>query len=195
MESGMSENDNSAMTLLMRKFRRLARLGAGVLVLHHRPKNGEAAYRGGTGIPANTDMAISADKTDEGIVELREIRFRGCAKWEIDFRVHFSETSYSYDVIRESYTHQAIKEEKQANEGALLEIIEENVDANDGKGPTQSELQELAKAQGISRRAFQKELPNLVQRKLVVVKTGERGAIYYRRPTRLFVVQAEEKTA
>jgi 5S rRNA maturation endonuclease (ribonuclease M5) len=132
-ESGMSENDPVAMTLLMRKFRRLARLGAGVLVLHHAPKYGDVKYRGTTSIPNNTEQAIGIQKTDDGGgVELREIRFRGCPKWEIDAKVTFGET-YSYTVLRDETAGQAVAKKKAVKTdkaGAFKEYVQQNPDAN-----------------------------------------------------------------
>jgi hypothetical protein len=185
MESGMSENDNGAMTELMRKFRRLARLGAGVLVLHHAPKYGEAGYRGGTSIPNNTEMAIGISKTDEGVVQLREIRFRGCAKWEIDIKVHFGE-HYTYEVLRDASTSQAIRQVASDHEKAILEIIRENAD--ESGGANQGQILALADAVGISKRAGLKTLEKLAKEKKVSVKVGDRGARLYRPDAGLFAV-------
>src|SRR2546425_183010 len=81
------------MVHLMQKFKRLARRCAGVLLLHHDAKYGEAGFRGATGIPALTDMSIKVRKEEmDGYthVELREIRFRDCGTWEMDLRVDFA---------------------------------------------------------------------------------------------------------
>jgi hypothetical protein len=152
MEAGMSENDNGAMTELTRKFRRLARLGAGVLFLHHAPKYGEAQYRGGTSIPNNTDMAIGVTKTDDGVLQLREIRFRGCAKWEIDAKVHFGE-HYSCEVIRDESRGQAVKAAKDKHDTQTEWVLK--FVRNHGS-PSQSEIVKRAdEAIGLKRNACQ----------------------------------------
>lgn len=139
MGSGVSENDNGAMTELMRKFRRLARLGAGVLVLHHAPKYGDAAWRGGTSIPNNTEMAIGISKEDNGVVKLREIRFRGCAKWEMDARVDFGE-KYTLEVLRDETKSQAIEKAKIRK---LDEVEEFKKFVTKNPSATQREIQDV----------------------------------------------------
>jgi hypothetical protein len=92
------------MVKLMHGFRRLARAGAGVLILHHVAKTkksddniGElledmsALYRGGTGIVSIPEMAIGLVKHDDpedpsesrSLLTLGEIRFRMCPEWQI----------------------------------------------------------------------------------------------------------------
>jgi hypothetical protein len=91
-----SEIDNTAMVKLMGKFRKLARAGAGVLILHHQSKQSKKDHdkegRGGTAITSLTDMAIASTKSeaDQNVIELRESRFRMCGGWEIDFRAHWN---------------------------------------------------------------------------------------------------------
>ena len=91
------EIDNSAMVKLMHGFRRLARLGAGVIILHHTSKEGTVEdmledmrkfYRGGTGIVSIPDMAIGmAKEMDTGLLHLGEIRFRMSPEWRLMAKV------------------------------------------------------------------------------------------------------------
>ena len=84
---GANENDNTAMGALMRKFQRLSRACAGVLVLHHYRKE-DAVARGGTSITSIPDMSISLTKEHFGnsdICTLGEIRFRMCPKWMLRY--------------------------------------------------------------------------------------------------------------
>ena len=83
-----SEIDNTAMVELVGKFRRLARAGAGVLLLHHFDKNFKKP-RGGTSITALTDMSMKSTKEGRGEITLSEDRFRMCDTWEIKYKVHF----------------------------------------------------------------------------------------------------------
>jgi len=115
------EIDNTAMVKLMHKFKHLARRGAGVLLLHHDAKYGEQGWRRGTAIVALPDMSIGAKKSEQGdhVIELREIRFRQCAAWELDFRVSFNqrvgdEILYGIAVERDQTKADAIQEQKSA---------------------------------------------------------------------------------
>lgn len=128
-----NENDNTAMLELMNQFKRLARAGAGVLLLHHNNKplhrGGDSQSRGGTAIVACTDMAIAASKNDEGIVELREDRFRMCAPWEMDYKVDFNhshptypdQTFYAFEVVRDDDAAAAARFHKQEQDSAREE--------------------------------------------------------------------------
>jgi hypothetical protein len=128
-----NENDNTAMLELMNQFKTLARAGAGVLLLHHNNKplhkGGDSQSRGGTAIVACTDMAIAASKNDEGIVELREDRFRMCAPWEMDYKVDFNYTHsaypgqsfYAVGVVRDDDSAAAARFHKQEQESAAEE--------------------------------------------------------------------------
>jgi len=117
-----SEIDNTAMVALMGKFRRLARAGAGVLVLHHQAKYRQGVFRGGTAIVALTDMAFNANKSerDVNVIELRAERFRMCAEWEIDFQVHWNageqhhnQKFYQFEVLRDEAASHAAREREQ----------------------------------------------------------------------------------
>lgn len=115
-----NENDNSAMVKLLGKFRKLARAGAGVLLLHHKNAGGERA-RGGTSITNLTDMAIKAGKNvdDPNTIELREERFRMCGGWEIDVKAHWdagemhdSQKHYQLELLRDQLVSEVIKDKK-----------------------------------------------------------------------------------
>lgn len=118
-----SEIDNTAMVKLMGKFRKLARAGAGVLLLHHQNKSKDASWRGGTAIISLTDMAIAARKSeeDQNVVELREARFRMCGAWEIDFRSHWDagprhnfQQHYQLELLRDQEVSEVIRDQKAA---------------------------------------------------------------------------------
>ena len=151
-----NENDNSEMLPLMRQFQRLARTGAGVLILHHAPKYGEAGYRGATSITAIPEMSFTASKNDSGIIELREIRFRCTQSYEIDFRVNFGETlenesdgtplfdpTYTLELLRDESTKVAIekrnetKRSKRETDAAVTEQIVRLIEANNTTKPGQ----------------------------------------------------------
>jgi AAA domain len=77
------ENNNSQMAAIIGKMRRLARLGAGVVFIHHLNATGERA-RGGTTITNLTDMAFNVSKSrSTGIITIKEERFRMCGSWEM----------------------------------------------------------------------------------------------------------------
>jgi hypothetical protein len=116
-----NENDNSAMVKLLGKFRKLARAGAGVLLLHHKNAAGERA-RGGTSITNLTDMAIKAGKSedDPNIIELREERFRMCGGWELDVKAHWhagefhgNRKFYQLELLRDQRKSDAVKDRKE----------------------------------------------------------------------------------
>ena len=117
-----SEIDNTAMVKLMGQFRRLARAGAGVLILHHQSKQSkrdrDKEGRGGTAIDSSTDMAIAASKSesDPNVIELRESRFRMCGGWEIDFQAHWrtgdthgDREFYQLELLRDEETRDVVK--------------------------------------------------------------------------------------
>jgi len=158
-----SEIDNTAMVKLMHRFKRLARLGSGVLILHHDAKYGDTGWRGATGIVALSDMAISAAKNkDTGNVELRTLRFRMCADWELDFRVDFNRQGghHAMDVVKDETVAEAAAEaayeKKMAEESEQAEVTKlgDAITANpqttiadllrEGHGPTDTRLKRLA---------------------------------------------------
>lgn len=135
------EIDNTAMVKLMGQFRKLARAGAGVLVLHHQDKYKHSGFRGGTAIIALTDMAIAAGKSeaDPDVLELRPERFRMCAGWEMDVRVHWTAGErhrhahyYQLEVLKDELVSNAVaqaKAEEQAKSEAKEIKLQEDAEA------------------------------------------------------------------
>jgi hypothetical protein len=162
-----NENDNSAMVKLIGKFRKLARAGAGVLLLHHKNAAGERA-RGGTSITSLTDMAIKAGKKEDNpnVIELREERFRMCGGWEIDYRAHWDagprhdfQKHYQVELLRDQLTSDVIREKKAKKDADSSEDIARVVEAikETGNAPStlgnalcmdRKKLQRIAKAAG-----------------------------------------------
>lgn len=62
---GADENSATAMAAVMREFRRLANLGATIVILHHRTKKEESKYRGSSDILAAVDIAFAISKRKE----------------------------------------------------------------------------------------------------------------------------------
>jgi len=136
----ISEIDNSEVVALMNKFKRLARVGAGVLVLHHDAKFGDTGYRGATGFVGVPDMSIGLEKNGD-ISTLRAIRFRQCANWLMDFKIHYTPhedkvRTWSVEVLLDQTESDAIaaaKKEKaekaskaEADALAVAELIEKD---------------------------------------------------------------------
>jgi hypothetical protein len=86
--NGADENNTGEMMQIMAKARSLARMSAGVIILHHTPKNGPPSARGNTAITASTDMAFLVSK-DGRKVTLKEDRFRPCAGYQMTFEMDF----------------------------------------------------------------------------------------------------------
>jgi hypothetical protein len=111
------EIDNTQMVELMTMFKRLAHHGPGVLILHHDSKFGEEGYRGATSIIGLTDHAMKASKRPEknedgsDTIELREVRFRMCGSWELDYKMAWNANghgNYGFWVVRDEGTQQAV---------------------------------------------------------------------------------------
>ena len=98
--NGADENDSGAMMEIMGKARKLARSCAGVIVLHHQPKNGGAGSRGSTSIPASSDMAFVVEKAGNDVT-LSEERFRPCSGYTMKWTMDFGDVTgvYTYKVI------------------------------------------------------------------------------------------------
>jgi len=121
----ISEIDNGEVVKLMNRFKRLARLGAGVLVLHHDAKYGTEGFRGGTGFVAVPDMAIGAAKSEagDGVITLRAIRFRQCANWFLDLRIHYTPhedkvNTWQVETVRDMTEAEVLAAEKAAEKAA-----------------------------------------------------------------------------
>jgi AAA domain/CHC2 zinc finger len=111
------EIDNTQMVELMTMFKRLAHHGPGVLILHHDSKFGEEGYRGATSIIGLTDHAMKASKrsskNEDGsdTIELREVRFRMCGSWELDYKMAWNADghgNYGFWPVRDEGTQQAV---------------------------------------------------------------------------------------
>lgn len=117
------ENNNSQMAAIISKMRRLARLGAGVVFIHHLNATGERA-RGGTTITNLTDMAFNVSKSrSTGIITIKEERFRMCGSWEMTVKPKWYSPDKDYpsggltwDVIADK--GEAIIQKEQAEENA-----------------------------------------------------------------------------
>ena len=147
---GESENDPSKMTEVSRKFRRLARLGAGVIVLHHDNKNG-MGYRGSTAIPAGSDMAVKMSKNEvTGVVEIRTERFRMCAAWELDIKFSFGE-QFTVQVLKDKPVDESHKQA--ANDGLALvaEVLATYHSENKGAGMPRTQLLNVLHLHGVSK--------------------------------------------
>lgn len=96
---GSDENSTSEMNVILFRLRRLARLGKGVIVLHHTNKNGDP--RGSTSIFAAADMSLKVTKTADGTLQLREDKFRCCGNWEMDIRFDFK-SPFGCQVLRDT---------------------------------------------------------------------------------------------
>ena len=169
---GESENDPSKMTEISRKLRRLARLGAGVIVLHHDNKNG-VGYRGSTAIPAGSDMAIKMEKNEAtGVVQVRTERFRMTAAWEIDFRVDFTARPYTFTILKDVLVGERVRQEATDHSQLVSEILAEYHESHEGEGMTRRELEEA-----IQDRAM--DMPRAKIRQLMASgKTSGRWVIY-----------------
>jgi hypothetical protein len=148
---GESENDPSKMTEVSRKFRRLARLGAGVIVLHHDNKNG-AGYRGSTAIPAGSDMAVKIAKNERTeVIEIRTERFRMCAPWEMDIAYNFKTCPWTCTVLKDRNAQDGYKTEAVANIKTVADILASYHQANDGAPMKKMQILGMLQAQGIGK--------------------------------------------
>ncbi len=149
--NGANENDPSQMTEISRKFRRLARLGAGVIVLHHADKY-RSGYRGTTAIPAGTDMALKIAKTEDNVIQLREERFRSCASWEMDVQFFFQSGAdgITHRVLRDESPKDRCKAEAADERRTVCTILTDYHEKHDGAGMSQSQLLNQLKARGVS---------------------------------------------
>ncbi len=84
---GAEENSNTEMAPIAEKALRLARMCAGIIVLHHLPRNGKEA-RGATVTATKADMAFIVGKK-ENTCEISEERFRPCGGYTMSFEMNF----------------------------------------------------------------------------------------------------------
>jgi hypothetical protein len=176
---GSSENDSSEMTAMILKFRHLARLGAGVIVLHHENKNG--GPRGSTSIPSGSDMALNVIKAADNVLQLREERFRACGKWEMDIRFNFppAPENFTCDVLRDGSPNERHKEETADGVEAVRGILTNYHNEHDGAGLNKSQLVGLLDSVGIGRVKAETIMKDGVN-KHWTTKAGSRNSILYR---------------
>jgi hypothetical protein len=93
--NGADENSTSEMMIIMAKARALARMCAGVGILHHTPKNGPLSARGNSAIAASTDMAFIVQKSEHSVT-LSEDRFRPCGNYTMGFSMDFGDMTGIY---------------------------------------------------------------------------------------------------
>jgi len=146
---GANENDPSAMTDIMRKFRRLARLGAGVILLHHADKY-RSAYRGTTAIPAGVDMAMKAAKTEDGVLQIREEKFRMCKSWEMDVTFDFK-GQYTYQVVRDQGSDDRRKIETADETETVRGVLSTFHENNNGAGFNKTKLVAAIREHGMTK--------------------------------------------
>lgn len=100
--------DTAKVTQLMNRFKRLARVGAGVLLFLHDAKYGNKGWSGTSSFVAVPDMSIGVKKTEDGELQLREIRFRPCGSWEMDCKIHYTphddqEHTWRLELLRDAH--------------------------------------------------------------------------------------------
>jgi hypothetical protein len=88
------ENDASAMSRPMGKFRKLADAGATVLFIHHRSKSGETKYRGSSDIAAGVDCGLSLEPTEDGLLKLHRFKSRFGPELWLDIRPDFERGTF-----------------------------------------------------------------------------------------------------
>ena len=175
---GESENDPSKMTEVSRKFRRLARLGAGVIVLHHDNKNG-AGYRGSTAIPAGSDMAVKMAKNEvTGVVEIRTERFRMCAAWEMDIKFSFGE-QFTVQVLKDKSAQDSYQKEANTDSATAVSILADHHSEHKGAGMSQNQFLSVLRLHGISKAKGLALLTAGFQKNLWTHETGNRNAMLF----------------
>jgi hypothetical protein len=178
--NGVNENDPSAMTEISHKLRRLARLGGGVIVLHHSDKY-RSNYRGTTAIPSGSDMALRIAKTEDNIIEMREERFRSCATWEMDVQFFFEggKNSITYQVLRDG----SPTDRRKAEAAEALDVARDVLNLwhaeHDGAGMPKTRLVAALRERGVSKDKATGVISAGAKSKMLWFETGDRGAILY----------------
>ena len=174
---GANENDPSKMTEIMHKFRRLARLGSGVILLHHADKY-RAGFRGTTAIPAGCDMALKITKTDDGVLQLREEKFRMCGSWEMDIRFSFHE-QIACEVLRDESPDTRRKTQAADNLATVCKVLAEHHESSSGAGMPKTRLVAALREYGISKDKATGVLTAAGKSGTLRFESGDRGAILY----------------
>ena len=171
-----NENDPSAMTKVMRQFRRLARFGAGVILLHHADKYHGTA-RGTTAIVAAADMAMKAEKV-KGMLRITEDKFRMCATWEMDIKFDF-DGRYTYQIVRDESQDSKHKKESAADVEMVRGLLATFHDKHEGTGMTQTQLVKSLRAFGFPRAKAEALVAQGVRDKLWRFENGTRNSLLY----------------
>jgi hypothetical protein len=147
---GKDENNCSEMTVFALKFRRLARLGSGVIVLHHENKAG--TVRGSTSIPAGSDMAMKMSKNDvTNIVTIQSERFRMCADWELQFKIDFHGARWLVEIIKDQSKTDTYKKQSASDIAKASAILADYHSKNNGAAMTQTQFLKMLHIVGISK--------------------------------------------
>jgi AAA domain/Toprim-like len=172
----LNENDPSAMTKVMRQFRRLARFGAGVILLHHADKYHGTA-RGTTAIVAAADMAMKAEKV-KGMLRITEDKFRMCGTWEMDVKFDFK-GQYTYQVVRDESQDSRTKTESDADVEMVRGLLAGFHDKNKGAGMSQTQLVKSIQAFGVSRDRARDMISEGVRNNRWRFEGGTRNSLLY----------------
>jgi len=110
------ENSVQEMALTTRKIRALANAGASVLLIHHRGKSDINKYRGSSEILANSDIACSLSKSDDGLLTLDVFKTRATAEFKLTIQPDFENGQFTV-------VDAPAKAERRNDADALAEII------------------------------------------------------------------------
>ena len=110
------ENSASEMRAVMALLRKLADLGATVLILHHRSKAEGNKYRGSSDILAAVDLAYSLEQTPEGILKLHRFKSRFAGETIITINADFANGRFEI-------TDSPAMAEARDNVAAITELI------------------------------------------------------------------------
>ena len=88
------ENSATEMRGVMEQLRRLANLGATVIVLHHCSKSDGNKYRGSSDILAGVDLAYSVEKVSQGLLRLHRFKSRFSGEASMTIKADFANGSF-----------------------------------------------------------------------------------------------------
>ena len=163
-----SEQDSSETRKYMRQFRKLANLGATVVVLHHTGKGENSKdYRGSSDIKASVDMAYALEAIGEGETASHTLRLRPfkCRIAQVpSIRIDFSEGMFN---LADGGTH--------TNGEMLLHIIREN------PGLTGRQIKDRTQGK-IAKNRVDDLLSQGVEKGSLCVALGTRSAKHYSVP-------------
>src|SRR5579864_2677720 len=96
------EDDASEMRVVMAHTRRLADVGATVILLHHKPKSEEILYRGSSDILAAVDQAFVLERREPCMLRLRCFKSRFCEERTFDITTDFSTGRFERSVLEKN---------------------------------------------------------------------------------------------